>query len=142
MWREFDRNNESDIKLLERLCRESGSKSVKREAAYIRRAIFLTKDKPQNLWCWIYDDCAFYMCTQCKRHIRGILTVVHKDMHRKGLGKLINNHRLMLMKYNGIDTFKFRTNQSEDAIKFWLAQGAKIVGVNGDDFEMELKIVI
>lgn len=45
-----------------------------------------------------------------------------------------------MMKRAGIDTFKFRTSQKEEAIKFWLAQGARIVDVNGDDYEMELKI--
>lgn len=82
------------------------------------------------------------MCTRCKKHIRGILTVVREDMHRKGLGRLINSHRLLMMKQVGIDTFKFRTNQNEEAINFWLAQGAKIVDVNGNDYEMELKIKI
>lgn len=45
-----------------------------------------------------------------------------------------------MMKRAGIDTFKFRTNRNEDAIKFWLAQGGRIVDINGEDFEMELKI--
>lgn len=53
MWRMFDRNSMEDIRLLESICRNSGSQSVKKEAAYIRRAIYLTKNKPQNLWCWI-----------------------------------------------------------------------------------------
>lgn len=141
-WRAFNRNSEDDIQLLESICRNSGSPSVKREAAYIRKAIFLTRDKPQNLWCYIYNNCAFYMCTRCKNHVRGILTVVHKDFHRQGLGRLINNHRLLMMKYAGIDTFRFRTNQNEDAIKFWIAQGARIVDVKGKDYEMELKIKI
>ena len=142
MWREFNRNSMEDIRLLESICRNSGSPSVKKEAAYIRRAIYLTKDKPQNLWCWIYNDCAFYMCTRCKKHIRGILTVVRADMHRKGLGRLVNNHRLVMMTRAGIDTFKFRTNQNEEAVKFWTAQGARIVDVNGNDYEMELKIIL
>lgn len=82
------------------------------------------------------------MCTRCKNHVRGILTVVHKDFHRQGIGRLINNHRLLMMKYAGIDTFKFRTNQNEDAVKFWIAQGSRIVDVKGNDYEMELKIKI
>lgn len=45
-----------------------------------------------------------------------------------------------MMQRAGIDTFKFRTNQNEDAIKFWTAQGARIVDVNGNDYEMELII--
>lgn len=142
MWRKLDRNNINDIRLLEDICRKSGSPSVAKERTYTSRAIYLTKDKPDNLWCYIYNDCAFYMCTRCSKHIRLIFTVVREDMHRKGLGKLINNHMLRKMKQAGIDTVTFRTNQNEDALKFWLAQGATIVGVNGNDFEMKLKIKI
>lgn len=142
MWRKFDRNNIDDVKLLERLCKESGSASVAKEAAYIRRAIWLTKDKPQNLWCEIYDNLGFYMCTQCKSHVRGILTVVHKEHQGKGLGKIINDRRLQRMYKEGIDTFKFRTNINEKAIDFWVRQGAKIVGLKGNDYEMELKIIL
>lgn len=140
MWREFDRNNMDDVRLLENLCRDSGSPSVAREAAYIRKAIWLTKDKPQNLWCEIYDDIGFYLCTRCKSHVRGILTVVHKDYHGHGIGKIINDRRLLRMKYCGIQTFKFRTNINERAINFWQRQGARIVGLKGDDYEMELTI--
>ncbi len=46
------------------------------------------------------------------------------------------------MKYGGIQTFKFRTNINERAINFWQRQGARIVGLKGDDYEMELTIKI
>ena len=39
-----------------------------------------------------------------------------------------------------VATFKFRINQNEEAVKFWTAQGARIVDVNGNDYEMELTI--
>lgn len=33
-----------------------------------------------------------------------------------------------------------RTNRDNSALGFWLKQGAQIVDVNGDDYEMELRI--
>lgn len=125
MWRKFNRNNPNDINLIKEICKKSGSKSVRGEVSYIDVCLWRTKDNPDSLWCYIYNDCAFYLCIRCKKHIRGALTVVREDMHRKGVGKLINNHRLVMMKRAGIDTFKFRTNRNEDAIKFWLAQGGE-----------------
>lgn len=40
----------------------------------------------------------------------------------------------------GVDTLTFRTSMYEDAQHFWLKQGAKIMDVKGDDYEMQLKI--
>lgn len=139
-WRKFNRNSVEDIKLLENICKNSGSNSVKKAASYIRRAIYISKEKPENLWCWIYGDVAFYICTRCKNHVRGIITVVRQDMQGKGLGKLINLHRLIMMKRAGIYSFKFKTNKNEKAVNFWLKQGAKIMDVKGEDYEMEIKI--
>lgn len=45
------------------------------------------------------------------------------------------------MKYSGIKTFKFRTNINERAINFWTRQGAKIVGIKDNDYEMEINII-
>lgn len=137
-FRQFRRNAPEDIKLLESLVRDSGSKSCAKERAIMRRTIFYTK--PENLWCEIYNEVAFYMCIRCKKHIRGVFTIVRKDYHGKGLGKLINDRRLQRMYYAGIDTFTFRTNRNEPAINFWLKQGARIVDIKGNDYEMELKI--
>ena len=71
----------------------------------------------------------------CTRNI----TVVRQDMQGKGL-KLINLHRLIMMKRAGIYSFKFKTNKNEKAVNFWLKQGAKIMDVKGEDYEMEIKI--
>ena len=89
-WRLFNRNDNNDIQLVEKLTRESGSVSCKKESAYIRRLIWQTKDLPEKLLCEIVDDCAFYMMTLTKCHARGAFTIVHKDKHGQGYGKLLN----------------------------------------------------
>ena len=140
VWREFRRDNRGDVALLERICRESGSESVKRGAAFIRTALWHTKDAPDRLWCEILNDAAFYLCTRCRGHVRGIDTVVMERYHGRGWGKALNDRRLARMKAAGIPLFRFRTNRDNSALGFWLKQGAQIVDVNGDDYEMELRI--
>lgn len=140
VWRELDRNSKRDLKLVERICRESGSVHCRNELAFMRACLFRTSSKPKDLWCEILNDCAFYMCVRCKKHVRGVFTCVLEKFHGKGLGRLLCERCFARMKANGIDTFKFRTSQHEDAFKFWTRMGAHIVGVNGDDFEMEMKI--
>lgn len=140
VWREFRRDNRGDIRLLERICRESGSASVRAHAAFLRTAVWHTKEHPQNLWCEILNDAAFYMCTRCRTHVRGVDTVVMEKYHGLGWGKALNDRRLARMRRAGIDTFRFRTSRDNSALGFWLKQGARIVDVRGDDYEMELKI--
>ena len=140
VWRQFNRNRKSDIRLLERICRESGSVSVAKHAAFLRTAVWHTEEHPENLWCEILNDVAFYMCTRCRNHVRGVDTVVMEKYHGRGWGKLLNDRRLARMKAEGIPLFKFRTNRDDSALGFWLKQGAQIVDVRGDDYEMELRI--
>lgn len=142
IWREFRRGNSGDIRLLERICRESGSASVRRGAAFLRTAVWHTEAHPENLWCEILNDAAFYMCTRCRAHVRGVDTVVMERYHGRGWGKALNERRLARMRAAGIPLFRFRTNRDNSALGFWLKQGAQIVDVRGDDYEMELRIRI
>lgn len=140
VWRPFSRARRSDIRLLERICRESGSESVRRHAAFLRTAVWHTEAHPENLWCEILNDAAFYMCTRCRTHVRGVDTVVMERYHGRGWGKALNDRRLARMMAAGIPLFRFRTNRDGSALGFWLKQGARIVGVRGGDYEMELRL--
>lgn len=142
MWRKLDLYNEADFNFMVELTKQSGSKSCKKEVSSLGVARFHNREHPEKVLAYAYGDIAYYLCFLRRNYCRGLFTIVRQDMHRKGIGRLINNHRLLMMKNYGIDTFRFRTNQNEDALKFWLAQGAQIVGVKGNDFEMELKIKI
>lgn len=139
-WRVFNINSQQDILFVENLIKQSGSKSCAREAAYVRRLIWQCGKHPEKLLCEIVDECAFYMMTLTKKYARGAFTIVKEDMHGKGYGKMLNQRRFIRMKQLGLNTFKFRTNMAEPAFLFWQKQGAKIVGVHNDDFEMEIKI--
>ena len=142
VWRPFSRTRPGDIRLLERICRESGSESVRRHAAFLRTAVWQTKDRPDRLWCEILNDAAFYMCVRCRGHVRGVDTVVMERYHGRGWGRALHARRVARMVAAGIPLFRFRTNRDNSALGFWLKQGARIVDVNGDDYEMELRVPI
>lgn len=142
VWRPFNRYRKSDLRLLERICRESGSESVRKHAAFLRTAIWQTKDRPDRLWCEILNDAAFYMCVRCKAHVRGVDTVVMERYHGRGWGKALHERRLARMREAGIGRFTFRTNRDGSALGFWLKQGARIVDVVGDDYEMVQDIAL
>lgn len=139
--REFDRNNPADQRLIENICKESGSPVVAKEANFIRRAIWNTKDHPENLWCEIYDDCAFWMAIKCKNTVRSVFTVVRQDRQKEGIGNILHRRSLRRCMEAGISTLRRHTSQNERAIDYWTQkQGATIVGLNGNDFELEFRI--
>ncbi len=139
-WRQFDRNSRADLKLIERICRESGSRAVAAHAAYLRTAIWQTAAHPENLWCEIADDVAFYMCRRCRAHVRGVDTAVLSEYHGTGYGRALHERRLARMRAAGIGLFTFRTSRDNSALGFWLHMGARIMDVVGGDYEMEIRL--
>lgn len=139
--RQFDRNSREDIQLLESICKNSGSKAVAKERAYIRRVLWETSQHPENLWCEIYDDCAFWMAVKRKNYVRSVFTVVREDMHKRGIGELLHRRSLRRCMAEGIALLRMRTSMSEHAIDYWTQKhNATIVGVNGNDYELEFRI--
>lgn len=139
--RQFDRNSKADILLLESICKESGSKAVAKERAYIRRVIWETQNHPDDLWCEIYNDCAFWMAVKRKNYVRSVFTVVRADKHKQGIGDLLHRRRLRRCIEAGCTVLKMRTSQNERAIDYWVnKQNAVVVGLNGNDFELEFHL--
>lgn len=123
IWRPFRRDSRDDLRLLERICRESGSESVRKHAAFLRTAIWQTKDRPDVLWCEILNECAFYMARRCRTYLRGIDTVVMERCHGQGLGRALCERRFARMLAAGIYVFKFRTSRDNSALGFWQKMG-------------------
>ena len=96
--------------------------------------------KMGGVWCELFGDQSFYFATVARTHIRLIGIAVKDDCKGQGLGKAALYRLLQRMAAVGIDTLTFRTSMHEDAQHFWLKQGAKIMDVKGDDYEMQLKI--
>lgn len=91
-------------------------------------------------WCEIYDTRAFYFATVARTHIRLIGIAVKDDCKGQGIGKATLYRLLQRMAEAGVDTLTFRTSMHEDAQHFWLKQGAKIMDVKGDDYEINMLV--
>ena len=95
----------------------------------------LPEDK---ILCERYREQGFYFVTVGKKHGRLIEIAVHRDHKGKGLGKKLLYRLLTNLKRRGISKLTFRTPIDEDAQGFWIHNGAKIVGLKDNDYEMEL----
>lgn len=135
-WRTYDHN--LDDKCIKDICYNCGSKSLKATYPFFRRAMYLSK--MGGVWCELFGDQSFYFATVARTHIRLIGIAVKDDCKGQGLGKAALYRLLQRMAAVGIDTLTFRTSMHEDAQHFWLKQGAMIMDVKGDDYEMQLKI--
>lgn len=127
---------ETDTKVLAEIARKSGSERVKRAANYLRAAKYYSK----NFYAERFGDCAFYAVSIAKKHLTIIELAVLDGEHGKGIGGKLLNRIKRLCREKGIDKIRLRTAINETAIEFWLRQGAEIVGLNGEDYELEIKV--
>lgn len=133
-WRSYNHN--TDDKLLKDISYNCGSASVKSTYPFFRRAMYYGK-----WWCELYGDKGFYFATVARNHIRLIAIAVRKEYRGQGLGRKILFRLLQRLSGAGLDTLTFRTPMNEEAQHFWLKQGAKIMDVKGNDYEMQIKII-
>lgn len=143
MWTE---SNYQD-RAVKEICYNCGSKTAKKSYSFFKRMEYLTDGKSlEKVLCsvWYLDGvpAAFFYANKSRSHVRLIEIAVKKDLQGKGIGRKILFRLLSLMKEHGIDTLTFRTPINEQAQFFWLKMGARITGMKGDDYEMELKIKI
>lgn len=129
------------------ICYNCGSKTAKKSYSFFKRMEYLTGGKAlEKVLCsvWYLDGvpAAFFYANKSRSHVRLIEIAVKKDLQGKGIGRKILFRLLSLMKEHGMDTLTFRTPINEQAQFFWLKMGARITGMKGDDYEMELKIKI
>ena len=129
------------------ICYNCGSKTAKKSYSFLKRMEYLTGGKSlEEVLCsvWYLDGvpAAFFYANKSRSHVRLIEIAVKKDLQGKGIGRKILFRLLSLMKEHRMDTLTFRTPINEQAQFFWLKMGARITGMKGDDYEMELKIKI
>lgn len=127
-----------DIKNLESIIRQAGSPSLKRELAYLRKAEFYGKEKFK---CGaIAGGVGFYVGTLGKSRFRLVSIAVVKQHQGKGYGAALMFDLIQNCRKRGIKKITLRTNRHEKAANFYKKFGGKIVGINGDDWEMEIPI--
>ena len=131
MWQEYDNSIAKDI------CYNCASEVSKRSFNYFRTALHYSRDK---VWSEIYDGKALYFATKARDHVRLVEIAVRKEYQGQGVGKLVLFRLLSRMIQAGLYKLTFRTPIAENAQRFWLHIGARIVDVKGADYEMELTI--
>lgn len=131
MWRPYDSKVAKDI------CYDCGSPVSKAAYNYFRAAIH---NSPGKVWSEMYGDQALYFATAARDHARLIEIAVRTPYQGRGIGKKVLFRLLSRMKQAGLHKLTFRTPIAEEAQRFWLHMGARIIDVKQDDYEMELTI--
>lgn len=123
------------------ICYNCGSKVAKKSYNYFRRIDYVTGSKVwSKVWSKGETPVAFYYASRCRDHIRLIEIAVRSEYQGQGMGKFVLLDLLSAMKRSGLYKLTFRTPIVEEAAKFWLHVGARIMDIKGDDYEMELTI--
>ncbi len=130
-------NHERDDKVLKDICYHCGSESIKNTYPFFRRMIYYSPDK---CWCEVLDDKAFYFANRAKDHVRLIAIAVKEEYQHQNIGKEVLYRLLQRLSSAGLDTLTLRTSMHENAQYFWLKQGARIMDVKGEDYEMQIKL--
>ena len=130
-----------DDKAVKEICYNCGSPTAKQSYNYFRRIAYVTGGKVWGkVWGKGDTPVAFYYATRCRDHVRLIEIAVREEYKRQGIGKMALFDLLCRMKQAGLYKLTFRTPIDEEAADFWLHMGARIVGLKGNDYEMELTI--
>lgn len=126
-------------KTVREICYNCGSKVAKQSYNYFRRMHYVTGGKVwSKVWSKGGTPIAFYYASRCRDHVRLIEIAVREEYHKQGIGKMMLYDLLSAMKQAGLYKLTFRTPIAEEAQKFWLHLGARIIDVKGEDYEMEL----
>lgn len=90
--------------------------------------------------CEIFDDCAFYAGTCQKTTFRLYEIAVISEKQNKGYGKAMIKRIMSVCQSKGIDRIMLRTSRKEEAVGFYVRLGGNVIGTNGDDWEVEIKV--
>lgn len=126
-----------DEELFKAISRNSGSESASRDAAYIRTARHWGGNK---FISEAIGDFAFFIGTAGKKHFRLIEIAVRKDQQHKGYGTLMMKRIIRLCRKRKLEKITLRTSRNETAVDFYRRFGGEITGINGDDYEMEIRV--
>lgn len=136
---------ERDKDTVKAICYGCGSAMTRKHYAFVD-SIYRYEKRGGKGWdkrafkAELYGNIGMYVCTAAKDHWRLIEIALKADCQGKGMGRMLLNRLLLRMKENGVCRLTFRTSMKEAALKWWLDNGASIVGTKGQDFEMELNI--
>ena len=119
------------------IVKNCGSKNVKSTYSYLDVLNYHSKDKFK---CETIDDVGFFAGVVCKNHFRLIEIAVREDTQSKGIGTLLLRRIKNICSENNLTKITLRTSINETAVNFFKKKGAVIVGIKGEDYEMEIKL--
>lgn len=135
---------ERDKDTVKAICYGCGSAMTRKHYAFLHCIFYYGKQRVggcgTKLKAELFGNIGMNVCTAAKDHWRLIQIALKADCQGKGIGRMLLNRLLLRMKENGVCRLTFRTSMKEAALKWWLDNGASIVGTKGQDFEMELNI--
>ena len=126
-----------DAKIFREIARHCGTPSLLKETEYIRTAKFYA---PKKFVSEMIGDYAFFAGTIGKNHFRLIEIAVRKEKQGQGLGKLMMRRIITICRKNHLEKITLRTNRNEHAVDFYRKYGGTITAINGNDYEMEIRV--
>lgn len=124
------------IKAVDAICRNCGDKTMSASAAYFRKALYVSQ--PGKFWFGIFGDKGFYYGNVGNNHFRLVALAVALEFQGEGYGFMILCRLIQRCEEQGLREITFRTHKCGKALNWWRKQGAEVVGVKGDDYEMRL----
>ena len=126
-----------DEKLFKEIAQQSGAPSLVKDAVYIRTERFYYKS---GFVSFAIGDQAFFAGVVGKEYFRLFIIAVRKQSQGKGYGKAMMHRIIQLCKKRGLHKITLRTNRNENAVSFYKRYGGRIIGIKGDDYEMEIQV--
>lgn len=126
---------ERQKQVIKGICSDCGDPTMMASASYVDTARFFGKEK---FYVDFLEEKAFAYGIVNKRHFRLIAIAVREQHQGTGLAQVLLAQIAALCFERGLSKITLRTHKGGRALHFWLRQGARVVGENGEDYEMEI----
>lgn len=123
-----------DVELIKRVSKNCGSASVIDAPNYARAIKHWSKSR---FYVMTVDNAAYCFGSFSNNHFRLAEIAVEKQYQKQGIGKLMLSIVMAECQRRGVHKITLRTSRAERAYKWYLNNGAQVVGINDDDYEME-----
>lgn len=128
-----------DAKLLTSIARDSASKQAVRDVSFVRRFYFKTRgfERRQPTLYVRHTEDSFIIATLTRKHFRIIGIATREKSKGKGLASFLLDGGVKFARECGYSLIYTRSHDGKD---FYLHKGFKIIGQQGGDYQMTLKI--
>lgn len=135
--RRYNVRYEFDPELVKRVSKKCGSAAVKSAPSFLST---LKHWSGKQFWGFTVDGVAFCYGAFAKKHFRLAEIAVEEEHQSAGYGRFMMSVLMAECAKRNIHRITLRTSMEETAYEWYLKQGAQIVGLNKNDYEMEFVI--